>query len=71
MKVMKIESKKDRYKPSETRMTVDQLTNELNYYRAEKLTKILLMPGLITADQYTGIMAENRRSFKPALADLF
>ena len=71
MKVMKIESEKGRSVPSETRMTEDQLCNELNYYRAEKLTEILLKPGLITADQYAGIMAENRHSFKPILADLF
>lgn len=52
-------------------MTDDQLINELNYCRAEKVTRIMLDAGLITADQYAAIMAENRRSFKPFLAELF
>ena len=71
MKVTTMESPMDNPELSGNRMTDDQLINELNYCRAEKVTKTLLDTGLITADQYAAIMAENRRSFKPFLAELF
>ena len=71
MKVMKVESAADIESSSGDRMTDEQLVNELNYYRAECMTKCLLNSGLITADQYDAIMVENRRSFKPYLAEIF
>ena len=71
MKVMKVESATERESSSGGRMTNEQLFNELNYYRAERMTRCLLNAGLITADQYDAIMAENRRSFKPYLAEIF
>ena len=71
MKVTTIDTAMDRTEISGNRMTDDQLINELNYCRAEKVSKALLDTGLITADQYAAIMAENRRSFKPFLAELF
>ena len=69
MKVTKLESAAE-MPSSHSRMTDDQMFNELNYYRAEKMTKLLLDNGLITADQYAAIMAENRRSFHPYLAEI-
>ena len=71
MKVMKVESATERESSSGGRMTNEQLINELSYYRAERMTKSLLDSGLITDSQYDAIMAENRRSFKPYLAEIF
>ena len=71
MKVTTIKTAADKPEISNSRMTDDQLINELNYCRAEKVTKIMLDAGLITAEQYAAIMRENRHSFKPFLGDLF
>ena len=71
MRVTTMESPMDNPELCGGSMTDDQLINELNYCRAEKVTRIMLDAGLITADQYAAIMAENRRSFKPFLAELF
>lgn len=45
--------------------TNDEMQNEYNYLLAEQLTKKLLDAGLITDDEFTRIMARNRRSFSP------
>ena len=44
--------------------------DEINYYRAEKLTKKMLGDGLITADEYDRILAEIRKIFVPYLAEI-
>ena len=52
------------------RMTNEQLQREINYFRAEQLTKKLLDAGLINEIEYKKIMKENRKTFKPFLAPL-
>ena len=52
------------------RMTHEQLQREINYLRAEQITKKMLDQGLITEDEYKAIMKENRKTFKPFLAPL-
>lgn len=51
-------------------MTEEQLYNEINYYRASKLTKKMLDAGLITEEEYKRIMKMNRDVFKPFLYQL-
>lgn len=48
--------------------TNDEMQNEYNYLLAEQLTKKLLDAGLITNDEFTRIMARNRRSFSPFIS---
>lgn len=48
--------------------TNDEMQNEYNYLLAEQLTKKLLDAGLITDDEFTRIMARNRRSFSPFIS---
>ncbi len=47
-----------------------QLYDEINYHRAEKLTKKMLEKGLITADECDKILAESRKIFVPYLAEI-
>ena len=51
-------------------ITEKQLFDEINYFRAEKLTKKMLEKGLITADEYDKILAEARKIFVPIMAEL-
>lgn len=48
--------------------TNDEMQNEYNYLLAEQLTKKLLDAGLITDDEFTRIIARNRRSFSPFIS---
>ena len=48
--------------------TNDEMQNEYNYLLAEQLTKKLLDAWLITEDEFTRIMARNRRSFSPFIS---
>lgn len=52
-------------------ITEEQMQNELNYILAEQITRKLLDKGLISSGEYDKIMAENRHSFSPYLADLY
>lgn len=52
------------------RISERQLHDEINYHRAEKLTKKMLEKGLITADECDKILAETRRIFVPVLAEI-
>ena len=70
MQVTKMESTGDIPEPEENGYDEEQLMKDLNYYRAENLTKKLLKKGLITDVQYARIMAENRRTFRPFLAEI-
>jgi len=70
MQVTKITSPQDNSMPSVHRLTEEQMYNEINYYRAEKMAKKMLDKGLITADEYDRILAECRRIFVPFLAEL-
>ena len=46
------------------------LYDEINYYRAEKLTLKMLEKGLITPEESDRILAESRKIFVPVLAGL-
>ena len=70
MQVTKITSPQDNSMPSVHRLTEEQMYNEINYYRAEKMAKKMLDKGLISTDEYDRILAECRRIFVPFLAEL-
>lgn len=57
--------------PAEHQLSEKQLYDEINYHRAEKLTRKMLVAGLITSDEFDKIMAEIRKIFVPVLADIF
>jgi hypothetical protein len=48
--------------------TQEQLMNEFHYILAEQAARMMLGTGLITPDEFTRIMAENRLIFSPFLA---
>lgn len=72
MQVTKITSPAETKAPAahRLRLTDKQLYDEINYHRAEKLTKKMLEKGLITADEYDRILAETRKIFVPYLAEI-
>ncbi len=70
MQVTKITSPAEPAMPAARRLTEKQFYDEINYHRAEKLTKKMLDKGLITADEYDRILAETRKIFVPYLAEI-
>ena len=48
----------------------EQLQREFDYIQAERLLKMMLEKGLITADEFDKITALNRESFSPMLAKI-
>ena len=70
MQVTKITSPAEVPAPAAHRLTEKQLYDEINYYRAEKLTKKMLDAGLITPDEHDKILKEARKIFVPILAEL-
>ena len=72
MQVTKITSPADQESvPTSHKMTQEQLQMEFNYMQAERITKKLLEMGLITEEEFEGIMEENRRTFPTLLSPLF
>ncbi len=51
-------------------MDHQDLINEVNYYRAQKITEQLYAAGIISFDEYDKLTALNRQSFSPLYADL-
>ena len=51
-------------------MEHQKIIDEVNYYRAQKITDLLYRSGLITFVEYDKLTALNRRSFSPLLVDL-
>ena len=51
-------------------MDQQDIINEINYYRAQKITEQLYAAGLISFVEYDKITALNRKSFSPLLVDL-
>ena len=51
-------------------MDQQDIINEINYYRAQKITEQLYAAGMISFDEYDKITALNRQSFSPLYADL-
>ena len=69
MKVTKLEDVEAiQYKPE--KITEDELQNEHDYLVAESLTKKLLEKGLITQTEFEKIIAMNRTTFPPLLAEI-
>ena len=70
MQVTKITTTADEIAPAKSRLTEQQFYDEINYHRAEKMTKKMLDKGLITTDEHDRILAEARKIFVPFLAEL-
>lgn len=69
MKVTKLENAHSiQYKAE--KITEGALQNEHDYLVAMKITKKLLEKGLISQDEYDKIMAKNRETFPPLLAEI-
>ena len=70
MQVTKITTPAEPVVSATHEITEKQLFDEINYFRAEKLTKKMLEKGLITADECDKILAEARKIFVPIMAEL-
>lgn len=51
-------------------MGQQDIINEINYYRAQKITEQLYAAGMISFDEYDKLTALNRKTFSPFLVDL-
>ena len=51
-------------------MEQQKIIDELNYYRAQKITEMLYEQGMISFVVYDKLTELNRRSFSPMFADL-
>ena len=70
MQVTKITTPAEPAMPKAHQLTEKQFYDEINYYRAEKLTKKMLDAGIITPDEHDKILEEARKIFVPILAEL-
>ena len=70
MQVTRITTPAEKPMPAALRLTEEQMYNEINYYRAEKMAKKMLDKGLISAEEYDRILVECRKIFVPLFADL-
>ena len=50
-------------------MEQQKIIDELNYYRAQKITEMLYEQGMISFVEYDKLTELNRRSFSPMFAD--
>ena len=69
MKVTKLEDV-DSIQYKSEKLTEAALQNEHDYLIAERLTKKLLEKGLISQCEFDKIMAKNRHTFLPFLAEI-
>ena len=69
MKVTKLEDV-DSIQYRSEKLTEEALQNEHDYLVAMKITKKLFEKGLISQDEYDKIMAKNRKTFPPILAEI-
>lgn len=69
MKVTKLEDV-DYIQHMSEKLTDTALQNEYDYLLAERLTKKLLDRGLISQGEFDKIMAKNRQTFLPLLAEI-
>ncbi len=51
--------------------TDEQFQRDVDYFRAQKLTKAMLDAGLISLSQFDKLSNLNRKTFSPFLADIF
>lgn len=70
MQVTKITAPPEAPTPAVRQLTERQFYDEINYHRAEKMTKKMLDAGLITSEEHDRILAEARKIFVPFLAEL-
>ena len=70
MQVTKITTPTEPAVPKAHQLSEKQLYDEINYHRAERLSKKMLEKGLITADECDKILAETRKIFVPYLAEI-
>lgn len=71
MQVTKITSLPEPAVPTTSnRHTEKQFYDEINYYRADKLTKKMQEAGLITPEERSKIMFEARKIFVPFMSEL-
>ncbi len=69
MKVTKLEDAHSIQYEAE-KITEAAIQNEHDYLVAERLTKKLLEKGFISQEEYDKIMAKNRKTFPPILAEI-
>ncbi|MBQ8986227.1 MAG: hypothetical protein IJ100_03135 [Lachnospiraceae bacterium] len=70
MQVTKITTPAEPAVPKAHQLSEKQLYDEINYHRAERLSKKMLEKGLISADEYDKLLVEIRKIFVPILAEL-
>ena len=51
-------------------MDQQDVQNEINYYRVQKITEQLYAAGMISFDEYDKLTALNRKTFSPIFSDL-
>lgn len=51
-------------------MDQQKIIDEVNYYKAQKITELLYEKGMISFVEYDKLTELNRRSFSPLYADL-
>lgn len=51
--------------------TTEQFQQDVDYFRAQQITKSMLDAGLISLSQFDKLSEMNRKSFSPFLADIF
>lgn len=51
-------------------MEQQKIVDEVNYYKAQKITELLYEKGMISFVEYDKLTDLNRRSFSPLYADL-
>lgn len=53
-----------------SRITLEQLSCDYKYFKAQKMLKAMLEKGLISADEFNKITEKNRKTFSPYLAEI-
>lgn len=51
-------------------MDQQKIIDEVNFYRAQTITRLLFESGMITVVEYDKLSELNRKSFSPMFADL-
>ena len=52
-------------------MEQQKIIDEVNFYRAQTITRLLFESGMISVVEYDKLSELNRQSFSPMFADLF
>ena len=52
-------------------MEQQKIIDEVNFYRAQTITRLLFESGMISVVEYDKLSELNRHSFSPMFADLF